>query len=227
VLDDRIPVAWRASKVLAPITGYDVEYTTGPWTETEDDDPVAPWTRLLTGTRKTKVALTGEEGKEYWWRVRAHDADGLVSDWSETNGTAMPLDDSALQHSGPWKTVRDHAYLHGTALRTTTKGATLLVSQAGAYGLVILGSTCPGCGTFTLRYPSEECLDEEEEATASPPSSCPQDEDPVRTRGARRASTAVFMGNNGQEGYAGPLELVVTSSGKPVTIDAVIFADTE
>ncbi len=120
------------------------------------------------------------------------------------------------------------AYLHGTALRTTTKGATLLVSQAGAYGLVILGSTCPGCGTFTLRYPSEECWTRRGGQVASPPSSCPQaPRGHVRTRGARRASTAVFMGNNGQEGYAGPLELVVTSSGKPVTIDAVIFADTE
>jgi hypothetical protein len=35
------------------------------------------------------------------------------------------------------------------------------------------------------------------------------------------------MGNNGQEGYGGPLELIVTSSGKPVTIDGVVFADTE
>ena len=36
----------------------------------------------------------------------------------------------------------------------------------------------------------------------------------------------MYLGDGGEEGYVGPVEIVVTSSGKPVIIDAVVFPTT-
>jgi hypothetical protein len=227
VTGDSVTASWRGVPIAAAITGFDVEYTSDPWSEDAADNPVEPpWVSLLAGTTETSTTMDGTEGADYCWRVRAHDEDGIVSNWARSfYCTSVPVDDRSLQATGPWQRVEGDGYYKGTAVRTATRGATLLISQEGASGLVILATTCGGCGSFVLRYPAEFCGDDEEEATAPP--SCPPGEELVELRGALHESAIAFMGNGGQEGYMGPLELVVTSSGKPVIIDGVIFADTE
>jgi hypothetical protein len=228
VTGSKVSVSWRATPISAPITGFDVEYTTDEWAEDDAGNEVERhWVSLLTGTNKSSATLEGREGAAYCWRVRARDADGIMSDWTGPyHCTAVPIDERSLKATGAWTPLEGPGYYKGTALKTTTRGATLLISQEGAFGLVILATTCRGCGTFILRYPQQGCWEDEEEEP-TPQASCPPDEEQVELRGPRDDSAIAFMGNDGQEGYAGPLELVVTSSGKPVIIDGVIFADTE
>jgi hypothetical protein len=93
--------------------------------------------------------------------------------------------------------VEGPGYSAGTALRATAKGATIRISNGPVSSIGILGTRCGGCGTFLIGG------------------------DEVDLKGPFGDSVMVAAGNNGQEGYDGPVDIVVTSSGKPVIIDAI------
>ena len=71
-----------------------------------------------------------------------------------------------------------------------------------------------------IRSYSHDCeLDEQ----GQPEAGCPFGDEEVDLRGVRKDSVMVVATDNGQEGFAGPIDIIVTSNGKPVIIDAVIF----
>ena len=151
--------------------------------------------------------------------VRSHDADGLTGNWVE-GCTFVPIDDRELQASPGWTPVEGDDYFLGTAMRTTIEGATLHLTNGGLGSIGILGTTCGGCGTFVIRSYSHDC---ERDEQGQPAAGCPFADEAVDLRGVRKDSIMVVTTDNGQEGFGGPIDIVVTSAGKPVIIDAVIF----
>jgi len=157
----------------------------------------------------------------YCFRARAHDEEELVGSWSMGGCTAVPLDDRELAASPEWTAVEGDLYFLHTALRATTKGATIRIANGSVGSVGILGTRCGGCGTFVIRSQGVDC--EAEDPASPPPASCPPRQEEVDLRGPVANSVLVVGTNNGDEGFSGPLDIVVTSSGKPVIIDAVIF----
>jgi hypothetical protein len=220
-----IDASWRGVPLASPVTGYDLEYALYEPQNREggaNGDPVEPaWVPWLDGTVTTSGMLQTARGGKYCFRARAHDEEGLIGSWTTADCSSVPLDDRELTVSPEWTPVEGDAYFLGTALRTTAKGATMRIANSDLGSVAILGTRCGGCGTFVIRSPQRDC--EAEDLASPPPASCPPAEEEVDLRGALETSAVVVASNGGEEGYAGPIDIVVTSSGKPVIIDAVIF----
>ena len=192
-----IELAWSGASAFAPIVAYDVERITG-W---DDEGGVTRSVPVWTGTSKRSGTVRGVVGEDRCWRVRARDAAGAVSDWSGRCVT-MPADDSVLARSAGWRTVTGSAYYQGRAATTTKRGATLTLS-GGAWGLGILARTCPSCGVIKI-YDGKYLVDR------------------VDLSHVDLYGGFVYWGNNGEEGFEGPITIKVASSGRPVTIDGVM-----
>ena len=78
----------------------------------------------------------------------------------------------------------------------------------------------PGAGTFVIRSYSLDCDRDEQ---GQPAAGCPFGDQEVDLRGVRKDSVLVVASDNGEQGFGGPIDIVVTSHGKPVIIDAVIL----
>ena len=217
-----IDVTWQAIPFTAPITGVDVDYFVRRWgpggfPDASGQDP--GWTPWLANTSEASATLSAPTGGTFCFRARAHDADGLTGSWHEGGCTAVPLDDRELGATADWTAVEGNEYFLGTALRTTTKGAVLRIADDGPGSIRIMATQCAGCGTFVLTSVGHDC----EDGTGQAAPTCPPAQEEVDLKGSRSDSSLVLASNNGDEGFAGPIQIVVTSSGKPVIIDAVIF----
>ena len=145
-------VEWAARPALSAVTSYDVRYRRAPAT-----GGFGAWTTWLTGTTQTSAAFTTSPGYTYCFAVRAHDASGAVSPWTnqgwnlgETGCTTTPVDDRALVRSAGWDSVSDPALFRSTGLRTTRQGATLKLNDVRAGWVVLLATTCPTCGSLKV-----------------------------------------------------------------------------
>ena len=147
----RLQLRWSASRLLAPVTSYDVRYArvrgprAGP----------GRWVSLHTGT-EAAVTTTFEArpAPGYCFSVRAHDADGLVSAWDESC-TGRPVDDRALGRSADWNGVRGSRFFEGSALRTSSFGARITYSGDLRYAVSLITTTCPGCGKIKVYVDSQ------------------------------------------------------------------------
>jgi hypothetical protein len=216
-----VDVAWRGIPLARPISTYDVEYR---WldplaVELGDEASQPAWTGWLNATTTRSARLEVDRGGRYCVRARPHDADGLTGTWME-RCTFVPLDDRELQAQPAWTPVEGEDYFMGTALRATMKGATLRLTDGGLGSIGIFGTTCGGCGTFVIRSYSPDC---ERDGQGRPVAGCPFDDEEVALRGVRKDSVMVVATDNGEEGFGGPIDIVVTSNGKPVIIDAIVF----
>lgn len=81
---------WSATDGQTAVTGYDVETNLNN----------GAWNPLLTLTALTTTSITGTEGQELGLRVRAHDAAGNVSAWSEVH-TTIDVVGPALEFGSP------------------------------------------------------------------------------------------------------------------------------
>ncbi len=145
-------VEWAARPALSAVTSYDVRYRRASAT-----GGFGAWTTWLTGTTQTSAAFATSPGYTYCFAVRAHDASGAISWWTnqgwnlgETGCTTTPVDDRALVRSAGWDSVSDPALFRSTGLRTTRQGATLKLNDVRAGWVVLLATTCPTCGSVKV-----------------------------------------------------------------------------
>jgi hypothetical protein len=204
VTDRTIPLRWGALPAFGAITAYDLERVTR-WDEEGFAVGFEPW---RTATSTTDGAVEGAPGEKSCWRARAHDTDGRTSDW--TGGcTTLPHDDRGFERSAGWSTVRDKRFYLGRATTTTKRGATLTI-DVDAFGLALFARTCRTCGTIRVYDGGDEYT------TVS-----------LRTNKSHYRRI-VWWGDNGEAGYgveddqSGHIVIEVTSSGRPVTIDALL-----
>ena len=194
-----IAVDWGAMPLFAPVTSYDVRYTVNP-----DEDHAPVWVSWREATTNTHAILRVQPGATYCIGARAHDADGVVSDWAESC-TTLPKDDAAFTASSDWVRIKGSRFFGGSALRTTEVGATLKLTGVDTWGLGILATTCPTCGSIKVSV-GRQTLD-----TVS-----------LRSLDTVNRKLVVWS-DNGEEGSRGTVRIKVVSSGRPVIIDGILL----
>ncbi len=143
----RIAPAVTTSDDESGVEDFDVRYRYADW----DDRGVSGWVHPPAWQHRVGPLgeLTGARGRTYCFSVRARDAAGNVSTYSDEECTTVPLDDRALEVSaGQWHRVtRPHAF-EETESRSRAAGATLTIRRAYAGRTAVLVRTCPECGTL-------------------------------------------------------------------------------
>lgn len=99
-------------------------------------------------TAYTRSSL--RQGWTYCFRAAAEDRVGNYSATSSPVCTSRILDDSAAIRSAGWSRVSSSAYYAGSALRTTTKGATLTLRRFTGRRVALLVRTCSTCGSVRV-----------------------------------------------------------------------------
>lgn len=109
-------LSWIAEDYV-PIAGYQLQYrphTTTAWT-------TKSWT-----TSKS-VSFTGKEGYTYYFRVRAKDSGGYISNWTlynyEKGFTVIPFDSTSINYSSGWYAANLASAYKGSVKYTYKKGA--------------------------------------------------------------------------------------------------------
>ena len=206
VTERTIRLRWGALPAFGAITTYDIDRVTA-WDESGNATGFETW---RAGTTSTNGAVTGTPGAEYCWRARAHDADQRTSKWT-SDCTTLPHDDAVFERSAGWSTIRDKRYYLGRASTSTRRGATLTI-DVKTPGLALFATTCPTCGKIQIIVGGEA------------------DETISLKSKVRHDRALVWFGDNGQQGYGfdeesgqdGHIVIKVVSSGRPVTIDALL-----
>ena len=150
LVDTDIPLGWSGQPALAPVTSYDVRYRRAPW-----NGPFGSAVTWLTATTATTATFSATPGSSYCFAVRATDANGIKSDWSNPACAAVPLDDRSLVRSAGWTAGTGTSFYRSTFLRSTTSGARLTRANVdGEQSIALVASTCPTCGTVKVYWGS-------------------------------------------------------------------------
>ena len=108
------------------------------------------WKNFAKATTATsRVLKLAKAGTTECFKARARDFAGNVGDYGAPACTTYPLDDRNLKHQGTWTKTKDPADYRGTAMTSTTAGATLSATGYFADASVI-ATTCPTCGILQV-----------------------------------------------------------------------------
>lgn len=142
-----IAAHWSGTPAGAAIVSFDVRYRRAAWNGSFG--ALTPW---LSATALSGASLAGSAGYTYCLSVRAHDGDGLISNWTAETCTAIPLDDRSLTRTGSWIAGTGSAFYRATYLRSTALGATLTRTLVKARRIAIVATTCATCGTIRVYW---------------------------------------------------------------------------
>jgi hypothetical protein len=96
-------------------------------------------------------AIAVARGYTYCFSVRATDRAGNVSATTAEQCTVVPMDDRSLARSSAFSPITGSAYYASTAMRTTSKSATLArTGVTSAKQLFLVVTTCSTCGTLDV-----------------------------------------------------------------------------
>lgn len=193
-------VAWGGTAGTKPIVAYDVRVRRAAW-----NGSFGAQTIWRSGTPATSATFTGGKGSTYCFSSRARDTIGTVSGWSAETCSAVPLDDRSLSRSASWTALTPVADYAGTALRSSTAGATLTRTGIVARRISLLVTTCPSCGSVRVYWQGALVRTI---SLASP------------TVVHRKVVSVVAFSS----GRVGTLRIRVSTSGKPVFIDGVAIS---
>jgi hypothetical protein len=102
-------------------------------------------------TLTTPRAITLSRGYTYCFSVKATDRVGNTSAATPEQCTVAPLDDRSLVRSSAFAPITGSVYYASTAMRTTTRGATLTrTGVLSAKQLFLVATTCASCGTVDV-----------------------------------------------------------------------------
>ena len=214
-----VSLTWGAVPAVAPVVSYDIQYRSAPWNGWGTGEPVA-W---RSGTADTSGEFAVTSGSTYCFAARAHDADGMVSGWTENEKCAVaPLDDRSLTRAGTWTLGTGSPYYRSTYLQSSTSGASLTRTGVAAYWLALLATTCPTCGTVSLSFAGTADYAGETWATTwsttvslYSPTTIEQKFLPIFEEDSWFADEIGLR--------TGTVTLKVVTSGKPVAIDGLIM----
>jgi hypothetical protein len=138
---------WPGGYFSSAIATYDVRFRRARW-----DGTFGAWTRPASWQRTavTDTPLGLRAGYDYCVSVRARNRAGQRSDWSARRCLARALDDKRLFASSGWKRRTAATFYQGSALSTTTKGATLVRTGARVKRVGLVATTCRSCGTVAV-----------------------------------------------------------------------------
>lgn len=146
-----ISLRWSSRRALAPVTAYDIRYRRAKWNG--DFGAIVTW---RSGTTATSATFKATPGYTYCFAVRAHDASGAASDWTNVwdTCTAVALDDRSLSRSSGWTTGTGSAFYQSTYTRSSTYGAKLTRTGVVARDIALVATTCRTCGWVRVYWNS-------------------------------------------------------------------------
>jgi len=101
-------------------------------------------------TPSTQTTFAGQAGHSYCFSAMATDRWSNASGWSGERCTTVPADDRSFARSAGWSGERAPGFFLGTALASTTRGATLTRTGLNAHRIRLVALTCPSCGRVQL-----------------------------------------------------------------------------
>ena len=138
---------WFGGNTSSAVATYDVRFRKARW-----DGSFGSWTRPASwqGTTVTNTPLGLRAGYDYCVSVRARNRAGQLSGWSGQRCLARALDDKRLSVSSGWKRKSASTFYSGSALSTTSKGATLVRTGAKVKRVGLVATTCRTCGKVAV-----------------------------------------------------------------------------
>jgi hypothetical protein len=193
------PVSWFLGNQASLA---DVQYRRASWSIGSFSGPY-PWkTRVPAGG----ATFTGTTGRTYCLSAQSYDdvAGPGLREWGFTaeRCAVIPLDDRSLSASSGWSRLTGGGFFKGTFTRTTSFGKSLTRTGIHAKKIEVMVETCPTCGNIKIYW-----------------------------NGSLKHTYSLHAGSVHKMVYliaasfssirAGTLKIVVSSSGKPVIIDAL------
>jgi hypothetical protein len=138
---------WFGANTSSAVATYDVRFRKARW-----DGSFGSWTRPASwqGTTVTNTPLGLRAGYDYCVSVRARNRAGQLSGWSGQRCLARALDDKRLSVSSGWTRKSASTFYSGSALSTTSKGATLVRTGARVMRVGLVATTCRTCGKVAV-----------------------------------------------------------------------------
>jgi hypothetical protein len=197
----KLAVSWSADNADT-VASWDVRQQTAPW-----NGGLGAATTWLSATQLTAKSYDPGQGKTVCFSVRARDAAGHTSAWSTPDCESTPLDDRALTPVGAWQKLSDSSHFAGTALQTQTAGDSLTLTGVHARGFSLIADRGPTAGTLRVEWNGTVM-------------------GTVKLKAARAKPAWVELLIQLGTPQTGTLKLTATTTGKPVTIDALnVFGD--
>jgi hypothetical protein len=139
--------SWFGGNTSSAVATYDVRFRKARW-----DGGFGAWIMPASwqGTSVTNTPLGLRAGYDYCVSVRARNRAGQLSDWSGQRCLARALDDKRLSVSSGWKRKSASTFYSGSALATTSRGATLVRTGAKVKRVGLVATTCRTCGKVAV-----------------------------------------------------------------------------
>ena len=194
-----VAASWTGADVVTRVRSYDVRRRAANY-----NGGFGAFTAFRTNTTSRSGTYNARLGTTQCFSVRAEDLAGNVSAYSKERCTAVPVDDRGLTRDARWQAVSASSYYRGTAVTTQTKTATMSLGGVQTKRVNVLAVGCPACGVVQVWFAGAKIATID---LAAP------------SRAVRYYPVPAFTAVR-----TGKLQLFVSSSGKPVTIDAVALS---
>ncbi len=144
----------------------------------------------------------------YCFSVRATTSLGIVGAWSSDQCTIVPADDRALTRSSTraWVRSTDVAWLAKSGSKATIKGSSLATATSRSVRQVgVIAWTCPTCGSVDVFIGTSKV-------------------GTLKLAKSGAAARSLLVLNRFSVAKTGKIKLVVSTTGKPVKIDALAMS---
>lgn len=190
-----VRASWAPSPDSAPIARYRVTKTTIGATKR------SRWASTTVATGKRAISFRGKQGSTYCMKVSAVSRTGVVGRASALRCVTVPIDDRQLVRRGAWQMTSLRGTYLGTALKTSSRGASVTKTVTGKTVALLVGKL-PRGGRVAV-YRGHRLV---KRISLKSPTFRPRQL--VMVSDGRRVTTARYR-------------VVVTSKGAPVIIDAL------
>lgn len=151
----------------------------------------------------TAFSFVGRLATRYCFSVQARDNAGNVGSWSPSACISTPVDDRSLAGRTGWVRTTGAGWLGSTLTSSTRRGATLSTTRSiTTHQVGVIAYRCPRCGSVAVYVGATK----------------------VGTLALARSTSgrALLLLPRSSRARTGAIRLVVTTSGRPVRIDALM-----
>ncbi len=196
-----VPLSWAVNS-MANVAAVDVRYRTSV-----GGAALSAYTPLVTGTHARTSTFSGGSDTRYCFSAMTRTSRGVASSWSAETCTTIPMDDRALLRSSAnsWVSTVNAGWLGSTGSTATIKGSSLTTTKVRLMtSLSLVAWTCPTCGSVDVYVGAAKVG---AVSLAKP--------------GAAQRS---LLGSIRFSPRTGKVKIVVTSTGKRVSVDGIAIS---
>jgi uncharacterized protein YjbI with pentapeptide repeats len=198
-ISPRFTVSWTGADPGNGIAYFDVKVAHARVT----GGALSAYSVFRSKTTARSIVVAGSLGYKYCYQVQSYDLAGNRSGWSAARCTSLPLDDRSLTASKGWVRGKATGWLASTYSRASGRGATLTGARTTVTNAGVIATVCKTCGSVAVYVGTYKV------GTISLYSS--------KTVARRTITLKPFAARTGV------LRFVVASTGKTVTLDAILM----